>query len=104
MIRMTPLTRSFRPLFDRVLVRKLQVDATTKSGIYIPESSKGPANKGMVVAVGPGRTHKGHLQPVAVSIGDVVVVPEYGGMTLNVDGEDLHVFRDEDIIGIMGDK
>eukprot|EP00918_Siedleckia_nematoides_P106689 GHVU01232773.1.p2 GENE.GHVU01232773.1~~GHVU01232773.1.p2 ORF type:complete len:103 (-),score=22.27 GHVU01232773.1:780-1088(-) len=94
--------KRFLPLLDRVLVQKIKQQAQTKAGIFLPEAVKESANTAKVLSVGPGRvTSTGTKIPIGVKEGDIVVIPEYGGMSLKMDGEDLHVYRDEDIIGIV---
>ncbi|CAK0869425.1 unnamed protein product [Prorocentrum cordatum] len=73
-----------------------------EGGILLPDSAAKPPNWGKVLAVGPGRLSKeGDLLPMNVKVGDTVVVPEYGGITLKLDDEEYHVFRDEDIMGVI---
>lgn len=72
----------------------------TAGGVYLPDSKIGKTNEGEVVAVGPGRvTESGTKIPVSVSVGDTVLLPEYGGQTLKIGSEELSLFRDEDILG-----
>jgi chaperonin GroES len=76
------------------------VDAQTASGIYLPDADAQKQNEGEVVAVGPGlRTHEGSLVPVQSAVGDKVLLPEYGGAVVKLDGQDFHLYRDEDILG-----
>mmetsp|Transcript_18279 Transcript_18279/g.43991 ORF Transcript_18279/g.43991 Transcript_18279/m.43991 type:complete len:100 (-) Transcript_18279:158-457(-) len=90
----------FMPLLDRVLVQRIQAQAQTASGIYLPDAAKKTMNHASVVAVGPGRrSSDGNLIPMNVAVGDKVVIPEYGGQALKFDDEEYHVFRDEDIVG-----
>uniref|UniRef100_A0A0G4G273 10 kDa chaperonin n=1 Tax=Chromera velia CCMP2878 TaxID=1169474 RepID=A0A0G4G273_9ALVE len=99
---MSGMVKRFTPLFDRVLVQRLKQEAQTKSGIFLPDSAKGASNQATVVAVGAGRlTKEGNKVPVSVSVGQTVIVPEYGGMTLKFDDEEFHIFRDEDIVGVL---
>mmetsp|Transcript_32396 Transcript_32396/g.92272 ORF Transcript_32396/g.92272 Transcript_32396/m.92272 type:complete len:102 (-) Transcript_32396:168-473(-) len=99
---MSGIVKRFVPLMDRVLVQKVKVEAKTATGILLPESAKDAPNWAKVLAVGPGRrTKEGELLPMSVKVGDKVVIPEYGGMTLKFDNEDYHVFRDEDFMGII---
>lgn len=72
----------------------------TAGGIYLPDSTIGKTNEGEVVAVGPGRvTETGTKVPINVAVGDTVLLPEYGGTTLKLGGDELSLFRDEDILG-----
>mmetsp|Transcript_115835 Transcript_115835/g.368286 ORF Transcript_115835/g.368286 Transcript_115835/m.368286 type:complete len:102 (-) Transcript_115835:428-733(-) len=99
------LVKRFVPLLDRVLIQKLKPEAKTASGILLPESAAKAPNFAKVMAVGPGRrTTEGKLLPMGVKVGDKIVVPEYGGMTLKLDDEDYFVLRDEDIMGILNEE
>mmetsp|Transcript_15504 Transcript_15504/g.35282 ORF Transcript_15504/g.35282 Transcript_15504/m.35282 type:complete len:102 (-) Transcript_15504:72-377(-) len=99
---MSGIVKRFVPLMDRLLVQKLKAEVKTASGILLPDSAAKPPNWGKVLAVGPGRLSKeGDLLPMNVKVGDTVVVPEYGGITLKLDDEEYHVFRDEDIMGVI---
>lgn len=87
------------PLADRVLIRRIEPMTKTASGILLPESSITKNNQGEVMAVGPGATTKGgDILPINVSVGDQVLLPEYGGLQVKVDGEELHLFRNEEIL------
>merc|ERR1711957_525438 len=91
--------KRFVPLLDRVLVQKVKAEATTASGIILPEMAKTTPNWAKVLAVGPGRLCKeGKLVAMNVSVGDTVVVPQYGGAALKLDDEDFHIYRDEDMV------
>nr|AYU58848.1 heat shock protein 10 [Scrippsiella trochoidea] len=99
------VAKRFVPLLDRVLVQKVKAEAKTATGIFLPDSAKQAPNWAKVLAVGPGRrTKDGDLVPMGVKVGDTVVIPEYGGMTLKFDNEDFHVYRDEDCLGIVKDE
>merc|ERR1712216_510209 len=90
------------PLLDRVLVQRAQAQARTAGGIMLPESVQAKINEATVIAVGPGgRAKDGATIPMAVKVGDKVMLPEYGGTALKLNDEEYHVFRDEDIIGIL---
>ena len=87
---------------DRVLVQKLKQEAKTSTGIFLPEQAKQTINQATVIAVGEGRLLKdGAKIACSVKPGDSVIVPEFGGMKLNFDDEEYHVFRNEDIVGVM---
>ncbi|VWU49397.1 10 kDa chaperonin, putative [Hepatocystis sp. ex Piliocolobus tephrosceles] len=99
------ITKKFIPLLDRILISKIVPKTTTKSGLFLPESATEPSYTGKVLAVGPGRiTNTGNKIPPSVKEGDIVVLPEYGGSSLKIDGEEFHVYRDDDIIGIIKDE
>eukprot|EP00401_Gymnodinium_catenatum_P012315 CAMPEP_0117536938 /NCGR_PEP_ID=MMETSP0784-20121206/41708_1 /TAXON_ID=39447 /ORGANISM="" /LENGTH=102 /DNA_ID=CAMNT_0005333511 /DNA_START=72 /DNA_END=380 /DNA_ORIENTATION=+ len=90
------------PLMDRVLVQKLKSEAKTATGILLPQSAAKVPNWAKVLAVGPGRFSKeGERLPMNVKVGDTVVVPDYGGVSMKFDDEEYHVFRDEDFMGII---
>merc|ERR1712146_749823 len=92
----------FKPLFDRVLVQRAAAMNKTAGGIMLPESVQSKVNEATVIAVGPGKYNTtGSLVPMSVSVGDKVLLPEYGGSPLKFDEDEYVVFRDEDIIGIM---
>mmetsp|Transcript_115841 Transcript_115841/g.368307 ORF Transcript_115841/g.368307 Transcript_115841/m.368307 type:complete len:105 (-) Transcript_115841:428-742(-) len=104
---MSGIAKRFVPLLDRVLVQKLKPEAKTASGILLPDSAakKAATNFAKVMAIGPGnRTKEGKVLPMGVKVGDKIVIPEYGGMTLKFDDEEYHVFRDEDIMGILNEE
>mmetsp|Transcript_57798 Transcript_57798/g.137617 ORF Transcript_57798/g.137617 Transcript_57798/m.137617 type:complete len:103 (+) Transcript_57798:99-407(+) len=94
--------KRFAPLGDRILVQKLKSEAKSAGGILLPESAKTEINQATVMAVGPGRrTPKGDLVPMGTKVGDIVIIPKYGGTEVKFGEEDYHVFRDEDIVGIL---
>eukprot|EP00920_Eleutheroschizon_duboscqi_P024330 GHVT01060442.1.p3 GENE.GHVT01060442.1~~GHVT01060442.1.p3 ORF type:complete len:102 (+),score=28.57 GHVT01060442.1:169-474(+) len=98
---MASLVRRFVPLMDRVLVQKLRPELQTKAGLFLPESA-GTSNTATVVRVGVGRlSRSGERLGMSVKEGDTVVIPEYGGMPLKLADEEYHVFRDEDLIGVV---
>ena len=87
------------PLADRVLIRRVAPVTKTASGILLPESSISKNNEGEVLAVGPGAVTKaGDVIPMTVAVGDNVLLPEYGGLTVKVEGEELHLFRNDEIL------
>ncbi|RDY07818.1 10 kDa chaperonin, mitochondrial, partial [Mucuna pruriens] len=89
------------PSFNRVLIEKIVPPSKTSAGILLPEKSS-QLNSGKVIAVGPGsRDRVGNLIPVAVKEGDHVLLPEYGGTQIKLDDKEFHLFRDEDILGIL---
>ena len=90
----------FRPLHDRVVVRRIEEDERTKGGIIIPDTAKEKPQQGEVLAVGPGRRsdQTGELIPVDVAAGDLVLYSKYGGTEVAVDGEDLLVLSSRDVL------
>ena len=91
---------SFRPLHDRVVVRRLTAEEKTAGGIIIPDTAKEKPQQGEVLAVGPGRRaeNTGEIIPLGVSVGDTVVYSKYGGTEIAVDGEDLLILTGRDIL------
>ena len=94
----------FVPLGDRVLVKRTDEEETSEGGIVLPGSAAEKPSQGEVLAVGPGKTlDDGKVQTVAVKAGDVVVFGQYAGSnTVKVDGEELVVLNENDILGILG--
>ena len=92
----------FRPLHDRVVVRRLDSDEKTAGGIIIPDSAKEKPMEGKVVAVGPGaRNEKGDLNVLDVKAGDIVLFGKWSGTEVKIDGEDLLIMKESDIMGIV---
>lgn len=92
----------FRPLHDRVVVRRLDGDEKTAGGIIIPDSAKEKPMEGKVVAVGPGaRNEKGDLIALDVKAGDTVLFGKWSGTEVKIDGEDLLIMKESDIMGIV---
>lgn len=93
---------SFRPLHDRVLVRRLEQQETTKGGIIIPDSAKEKPMEGEIVAVGTGyHSEDGTTRPLAVKQGDIVVFAKWSGTEITVDGTEYIVMKESDIMGIL---
>lgn len=91
-----------RPLHDRVIVKRLEEERKTASGIVIPDTAAEKPDQGEVIAVGPGkRNDKGDLIAMDVKVGDRVLFGKYSGQTVKVEGEELLVMREEDIMGII---
>lgn len=91
-----------RPLHDRVIVKRLEAERKTASGIVIPDSAGEKPDQGEVVAVGPGkRDEAGKVIPMGVKVGDRVLFGKYSGQSVKVDGEELLVMREEDIMGVL---
>lgn len=89
---------SLEPLGDRVIITALGAEEVTASGIVLPDTAQEKPQRGKVVAVGPGRYVDGTRQPLDVVVGDEVLYSKYGGTELNVDGEDLLVLNEHDIL------
>jgi chaperonin GroES len=93
----------FRPLHDRVVVRRIQAEEKTKGGIIIPDTAKEKPQEGEIVAVGPGaRDDSGKLNPLDVRIGDRVIFGKWSGTEVVLDGEDVIIMKESDIMGVMG--
>ena len=91
-----------RPLHDRVIVKRLENETKTASGIVIPDNAAEKPDQGEVLAVGPGRTsEEGKLVPLTVKVGDRVLFGRYGGQPVKVDGEELLVMKEEDLFAIV---
>ena len=92
----------FRPLHDRVLVRRVEEDEKTAGGLIIPDSAKEKPQEGMVIAVGEGaRKDSGELIPMAVSAGDRILFGKWSGTEVKLEGEDLVIMKESDILGIV---
>ena len=91
-----------RPLHDRVIVKRLENETKTASGIVIPDNAAEKPDQGEILAVGPGkRDDDGEFIKLNVKVGDRVLFGKYSGQTVKVDGEDLLVMREEDIMGVV---
>src|SRR5262245_28313554 len=96
------LAMQFRPLHDRVVVRRIEEDERTKGGIIIPDTAKEKPQQGEVIAVGPGaRDDKGVIQPLDVKAGDRVLFGKWSGTEVKIDGEDLLIMKESDIMGVL---
>src|SRR4051812_33053459 len=92
----------FRPLHDRVVIRRAEGDTKSKGGIIIPDTAKERPQEGEVVAVGPGsRDESGKLMPLDVRAGDTVLFGKWSGTEVKLDGEDLLIMKEADIMGIV---
>jgi len=93
----------FRPLHDRVVVRRLEGEEKTKGGIIIPDTAKEKPQEGEVVAVGPGtRDADGKLNALDVKAGDRVLFGKWSGTEVKIDGQDLLIMKESDILGVIG--
>jgi chaperonin GroES len=92
----------FRPLHDRVLVRRIEADSKTAGGIIIPDSAQEKPMEGEVVAVGNGHVNdNGEVRPLDVKSGDKVIFSKWAGTEVTIDGEELMVMKESDIIGVV---
>ena len=93
---------SFRPLHDRVVVRRLEGEEKTKGGIIIPDTAKEKPQEGEVIAVGSGvRGEDGKVHPLDVKAGDRILFGKWSGSEVKIDGEDLIIMKESDILGII---
>ncbi|MDH5525123.1 MAG: co-chaperone GroES [Desulfobulbaceae bacterium] len=91
-----------RPLNDRILVQRLEEEATSKGGIIIPDSAKEKPAEGKVVAAGKGRLNdKGERVAMEVKVGDMVLFSKYGGTDVKIDGDVYLIMREDDVLGIV---
>ncbi|MGA2488378.1 MAG: co-chaperone GroES [Roseiarcus sp.] len=92
----------FRPLHDRVVVRRLDAEAKTKGGIIIPDTAKEKPQEGEIVAVGPGaRDEKGKLVPIDLKKGDKILFGKWSGSEIKLDGEELLIMKESDVMGVI---
>ena len=92
----------FRPLHDRVVVRRIEAEQKSAGGIIIPDTAKEKPQQGEVIAVGPGaRNQQGQLVPLDVQVGDTVLFGKWSGTEVKIDGEDLLIMKESDILGII---
>ncbi|MBK8008080.1 MAG: co-chaperone GroES [Rhizobiales bacterium] len=92
----------FRPLHDRVVVRRIEADERTKSGIIIPDSAKEKPAEGEVIAVGQGgRDEAGKLIPIDIKVGDHILFGKWSGTEVKIDGEDLIIMKESDVLGVI---
>jgi chaperonin GroES len=99
------MATKFRPLHDRVLVRRIEGEAKTKGGIIIPDTAKEKPQEGEVVGVGPGlRDDSGKLIALDVKTGDRILFGKWSGTEVKLDGEELLIMKESDIMGIIEDK
>ncbi|OJY63261.1 co-chaperone GroES, partial [Rhizobium sp. 60-20] len=93
---------SFRPLHDRILVRRVESEEKTKGGIIIPDTAKEKPQEGEVIAVGPGaRNEAGQIQALDVKAGDRVLFGKWSGTEIKINGEDLLIMKESDVMGVV---
>jgi chaperonin GroES len=96
------MAMKIRPLHDRVVVKALDTEEKTKGGIIIPDTAKEKPQQGKVVAVGPGaRSDDGKLVPMGVKAGDKILYGKWSGTEVKIDGEDLLIMKESDIMGVI---
>jgi chaperonin GroES len=92
----------FRPLHDRVVVRRIAAEEKTKGGIIIPDTAQEKPQEGEVIAVGPGgRDESGKLIPIDLKVGDTVLFGKWSGTEVKIDGQDLLIMKESDIMGVI---
>ena len=92
----------FRPLHDRIVIRRLEGEERTKAGIIIPDTAKEKPQEGEVVAVGPGgRDEAGKLIPIDLKAGDRVLFGKWSGTEVKIDGEELLIMKESDVMGVL---
>ena len=93
---------TFRPLHDRILVRRIEAEEKTAGGIIIPDTAKEKPQEGEVIAVGPGaRDESGKLTPLDVKIGDRILFGKWSGTEIKLNGEDLLILKESDVMGVI---
>jgi chaperonin GroES len=92
----------FRPLHDRVVIRRVEGEQKTKGGIIIPDTAQEKPMQGEVIAVGPGaRNEKGELAPMSVQVGDRILFGKWSGTEVKLDGDELLIMKESDIMGVL---
>ena len=98
----TQVTTTFTPLHDRILVRRLEEGETMRGGIIIPDSAKEKPQEGEVISVGKGKSKdEGKVFPLDVKAGDSILFGKYSGTEIKLDGEELLIMREEEVLGIL---
>ena len=93
---------NFRPLHDRVVVRRIEAEEKTKGGIIIPDNAKEKPQEGEIISVGPGaRDESGKIVPLDVKAGDRVLFGKWSGTEIKIDGQDLLIMKESDIMGVL---
>ena len=92
----------FRPLHDRVVLKRIEADSKTTGGIVIPDTAKEKPSQGEILAVGPGgHDESGKLVPIDLKVGDVVLFGKWSGTEAKIDGQDLLIMKESDIMGVL---
>jgi chaperonin GroES len=95
---------NIRPLYDRVLVKRVEEEARSKGGLFLPETAKEKPSEGIVLAVGEGRINdKGDITPLVVAVGNRVLFGKYAGNEIKVDGEERLILKESEIFGIVSE-
>ena len=99
------MAKTIQPLHDRLLVKRLENDETTASGIIIPDSAKEKAQCGQVIAAGPGKTtNNGTLTTLSVKAGDTVLFGKFSGTDISFEGDEYLIIREEEILGVISNQ
>ncbi|MQR02511.1 co-chaperone GroES [Glaciimonas soli] len=98
------MSHNLRPLHDRVIVKRLDVETKTASGIVLPEAAAEKPDQGEVLAIGTGKIIDGKLHPLDVKVGDRVLFGKYAGQSVKIDGQELLVMREEDLFAVVDGK
>jgi chaperonin GroES len=99
------MSKRFRPLHDRVVVKRVVADQKTSGGIIIPDTAQEKPSEGEIVGVGPGgRDESGKLIPIDLKVGDKVLFGKWSGTEVKIDGEDLLIMKESDIMGVITKK
>ena len=93
---------ALKPLADRVVVRALEETETMRGGLYIPDTAKEKPQQGEIIAVGPGKYEDGKLVPMGVKVGDKVLYGKYSGTEVTIEGEQLLILRESDVLAVIG--
>lgn len=92
----------FRPLHDRVLVKRVESDTKSKGGIIIPDSAKEKPQEGEIISVGPGgRDDSGKVQPLDVKVGDRILFGKWSGTEVKIDGDEFLIMKESDVMGVL---
>lgn len=98
----TAVSISIKPLEDRIVIRQVEAETTTASGLVIPDSAKEKPQEGEVIAVGPGRVDdNGNRVPLDVKVGDVVIYSRYGGTEVKYDGQEFQILSARDVLAVV---
>ena len=93
---------NLRPLQDRIIVKRVEEETKTAGGIFIPETAKEKPQRGQIIAVGNGKkTEDGKVIPIDVKVGEIVLFGKYAGTEIKVDGDELLIMREDDILGVV---
>ncbi len=96
------MTTKFTPLHDRILIRRVEEQESVRGGIIIPDSAKEKPQEGEVIAVGKGKiSEEGKVRPLDVKAGDRILFGKYAGTEIKIDGEELIIMREEEVLGIL---